>query len=67
MLNFTIIDTPKSGGSFGDGAEGENAKATDEDLAAAATKAAMDERNKLPPYLPSIYGCRSVEEYVVSN
>lgn len=24
-----------------------------------------DPRNKLPPYLPSVYGCRSVEEFQV--
>ena len=33
--------------------------------AAAAAKAVEDERDKLPPYLPSIYGCRSVEEFHV--
>lgn len=25
-----------------------------------------DPRDKLPPYLPSVYGCRSVEEFQVS-
>ena len=27
----------------------------------------MDERDKLPPYLPSIFGCRSVEEFHCLN
>ena len=35
--------------------------------AAAAAKAVEEERNKLPPYLPSIYGCRSVDEFHVSQ
>ena len=35
--------------------------------AAAAAKAVEDEREKLPPYLPSIYGCRSVDEFHVSQ
>ena len=26
-----------------------------------------DPRDKLPPYLPSVYGCRSVEEFQVSS
>lgn len=26
-----------------------------------------DEKNDLPPYLPAVYGCRSVEEFEISN
>ncbi len=53
--------TPKSQGSFGDQVESAAAAAKTQEEEA-ATKA-EEERSRLPPYLPSIYGCRSVEEY----
>ncbi len=59
--------TPHSQGSFGDRAEGEGEEPKPSvDAEAAAAAAAEEERSKLPPYLPSIYGCRWVEEYHVS-
>ncbi|TRY79429.1 hypothetical protein TCAL_10766 [Tigriopus californicus] len=53
--------TPGSQRSFGDDMSKERKEEE------AANKAAEDERDKLPPYLPSIYGCRSVEEFQCLN
>ena len=57
-------DTPKSQGSFGDGIGDGEGEGKDE---AGLSKSAKDERDKLPPYLPSVHGCRSVEEFHVSH
>lgn len=54
-----VLGTPGSQRSFGDDMSKERKEEE------AANKAAEDERDKLPPYLPSIYGCRSVEEFQV--
>ena len=59
-----LAGTPNSQGSFGDGArDGENSRSGNE----AAKTEEDDERAKLPPYLPSVYGCRSVEEFHVRS
>jgi serine/threonine protein kinase len=38
-----------------------------EDSNHAVPAAVRDERDRLPPYLPSVYGCRSVEEFHCLN
>ena len=65
-------DTPQSGGSFGDNVGNEQQQQqldqqqqAEAAAAAAAAKQEQLEREKLPPYLPSIRGCRSVEEFKV--
>ena len=63
-------DTPQSGGSFGDNVGNEQQQLDQQQqaeaaAAAAAAKQEQLEREKLPPYLPSIRGCRSVEEFKV--
>merc|ERR1719323_1851911 len=58
-------DTPKSQGSFGDGIGDGDQEGKDE--AGGLSKSAKDERDRLPPYLPSVNGCRSVEEFHCMN
>ena len=61
---FLLQDTPKSQGSFGDGIGDGDHEGKDD--AGGLSKSAKDERDRLPPYLPSVNGCRSVEEFHVS-
>merc|ERR1719323_2743254 len=58
-------DTPKSQGSFGDGIGDGDQEGKDD--AGGLSKSAKDERDRLPPYLPSVNGCRSVEEFQCMN
>merc|ERR1719323_1125313 len=58
-------DTPKSQGSFGDGIGDGDQEGKDD--AGGLSKSAKDERDRLPPYLPSVNGCRSVEEFHCMN
>ena len=55
-----IEERAQSRGSFADGIE---VGITDDEKVANVQK--EDPRDKLPPYLPSVYGCRSVEEFQV--
>ena len=54
-----LDDRSQSQASFADGIEA----GTLEEKHESTTK--EDPRDKLPPYLPSVYGCRSVEEFQV--
>jgi len=57
-----LDDRSQSQASFADGIE---AGTLDEEKHESTTK--EDPRDKLPPYLPSVYGCRSVEEFQCLN
>ena len=58
-----LDERSQSGGSFADGIEA--VMMPDEKRNNASTPK-EDPRDKLPPYLPSVYGCRSVEEFQVN-
>ena len=55
-----LEERSQSRGSFADGIEA--VTVNDERLNSTPKE---DPRDKLPPYLPSVYGCRSVEEFQV--
>ena len=58
-------DRSQSRGSFADGIE---AGAMDDvNVSDNSHEKVKDPRDDLPPYLPSVYGCRSVEEFQVST
>ena len=57
-----LDERSQSRGSFTDGIE--TVAIVDETRNSMSTPK-EDPRDKLPPYLPSVYGCRSVEEFQV--
>lgn len=63
VLKSNQEDSPRSRGSFADDIPDEDGDKDERNLESEAE----DVDSKLPPYLPSVYGCRSVEEFQCLN